>query len=204
MALQNVYSKGFKSVNLFEVSLIEDVKPDAAFYMDRFFMMFKMSPQVDGKFSPKENGISLKVSLEKALAFATSLRQMSYDKKIGAFTIFSDLSKSQYANGSTEKKSCSVSQFNQDVKTNNGVIQHRKISVSIASSNKQKPLNISMFPEEGVAMARYIEFIAEKGIEKEFEFKSSNRPKYSNNGNSQKMDAPMDDSSGPFSSEEMM
>ena len=58
MAIRNIFSKGFKNTSLFEVSLVEDITPDLPTYAERFFMFFKMSPQIDGKFSPKENSVS--------------------------------------------------------------------------------------------------------------------------------------------------
>lgn len=197
MAIRNIFSKGFKNTSLFEVSLVEDITPDLPSYAERFFMFFKMSPQIDGKFSPKENSISLKVSLEKAMAFATSLKYTSLDQKIGAFSIYSDTSKSQHTNGQSETKSCSVSQFTSNVKTKNGEIQQRKISISINSSKLQKPLGIAIFPEEGMAISRYIEIIAEKGIEKEFQFKSNNTPQITNNS-TQRMDVPDQFDNTPF------
>ena len=48
-----------------------------------------------------------------------------------------------------------------------------------------------------MAISRYIEIIAEKGIEKEFQFKSNNTPQITNNS-TQRMDVPDQFDNTPF------
>jgi hypothetical protein len=140
-------------------------------FQSRYFMFIKFVPgvksdtSVTGKTYDHKSGITFKVEVEKAFAFAFALSQFAlgkgkvYDDQFGAFTISADASKSQYGSDNAAKKFLVINYFNYQ-KTGKTVIS------VLASSNNQK-ISYFMSPYEATAMSDVLKYMATKCLELE-------------------------------------
>jgi hypothetical protein len=170
LALNNIISRNFPGINVFNVSLVEDNEPKD--YHNRFFMFIKAVPSVKSDQSPTgrsydNNGaITFKLEAEKALGLSFALIQYAngkgkaYDEGFGSFQIFADTSKSQYGGSGGSKKSMTV-KMDVNSKTNKAVIN------MLFSQEGSKPVAFYLTPYESYSLGTIIEFVSIKCIEYE-------------------------------------
>lgn len=166
--LQNIYSRSFPANNLFEVSLVKDTNPELPFYKNRYFAFLSLTPGAQNEQGQrtfnKDGKITLKAECEKLFALANSIRAyVRGQMQIGQFAIFTDSSKSNYGGGTV--KTIFAGQFDQ--KQQNSEQTAKKIALSF-KTGQNKPIGLFWSPAEAVAVASIIDFIADKGLELDF------------------------------------
>lgn len=189
--LRNLMGKGFKFNNLFEVQLIEDIKPELNQYSEKYFMFFsgKRKNQETGKWgTEQQNHISIKISFEKALAFANSIKMVANGKPT-LFQIYADMNKSEFKsnnqqynngqhNGQAEIKTLKVSSYPSKKDDPNSI---KYIGLNFTSNKKEK-INIGMTIEDAYSVITYIEKYVDEGIKFENSFRMNFKPQISNGG----------------------
>lgn len=187
--LQNVYSKSFPANNLFEASLVKDGDPDLPFYKPRFFMFLSLTPggqtEQGGRTFNRDGRITLKADYEKVMALANSIRAFArgQGQALGQFAIFADSSKSGFGGGGGIK-SCFVGEFAQ--KSQQGGQDKRMVALSF-KSGQNKPLGLFWSPSEAMAVADVLDFLANKGLELDFDSRQNSvgQPRQSGGGQRQ-------------------
>ena len=176
---RNVMSKSFKSNVLFQISLMEEMSPKSS-YEEKYFLFFSMMPKGTENGVEKyvrSGSVSMKVTLEKALAFAYALKYKSIGNKIGEFSIFTDSTKSDYAGASGGvKKQCTVNRYSSKRNIGGKEEEIPQVSVTINATGGGSKLSHPMHPEEGLAIARIIEMIIEDGIKLELDYRKNQKP----------------------------
>lgn len=175
LALNNIISRNFSGINVFNVSVVEETEPKE--YHTRFFMFIKAIPSGKSDNSPtgrtynSEGSVTFKVEVEKALALSFALKQYAsgkgkaYDDSFDNFTIFADMSKSQYNNGGGDKKSMIV-KMGQNNKTNKSVIN---ILFSQGDGQGKKVVAFFMTPYEAYSLGSVIEYLSFKCLDFELQ-----------------------------------
>lgn len=168
MALNNVISRSISGTSVFSVSVVEETEPKE--YQNRFFMFIKGVPGIKSDNSPTgrsydmTNAVTFKVDAEKALAMSFALQQLangkgkSYDDAFGSYTIFADMSKSQYGTGG--KKSLSVKM---------GSNKDGKGIINIFLTHDTHKVTIFLTAYEAYGAGKVIEYLALKCIEYELQ-----------------------------------
>lgn len=174
MALNNIISRNFPGINVFNISLVEETEPKD--FHTRFFMFIKAIPSIKsdssstGRSYDNNSAITFKVEAEKALALSFALKQYAngkgkaYDSEFGSFQIYADMSKSQFNSGgnSGNKKSMTI-QMGVNSKTNKANIN------MIFSQESAKPVAFFLTPYEAYSLGTIIEYISLKCIEYEMQ-----------------------------------
>lgn len=161
MAVENVFNKNFPGSNVFEISLVRDTDPDLPFYKDRYFFFCSTIPgsrtDSGGRTYNKDGRITMKVEIQKLLAFATHLKWVVLrgEKAVGQYKIFSDSSNSQYGDGS--KKQFYTSDWTPEGKA-------RMVGVAM-KSGENKPTGYLALPADAYAIAEIMEAMAKKALE---------------------------------------
>jgi len=175
LALNNIISRNFSGINVFNISVVEETEPKE--YHTRFFMFIKAIPSGKSDTSPtgrtynSEGSVTFKVEVEKALALAFALKQYAsgkgkaYDDNFDNFTIFADMSKSQYNGGGGDKKSMIV-KMGQNNKTNKSVIN---ILFSQGDGQNKKVVAFFMTPYEAHSLGSVIEYLSFKCLDFELQ-----------------------------------
>ena len=166
--LTNIFSKSFTSANLFEFSLVRYDDPNLPFYKPRYFTFFSFIPGVqdqNGRTFDRSQKIIMKVSLEKVLSIAYSIKAVvnRYNQTVYPnYSIQTDSSRSAYG-GNSGFKMCFCSEFT-DKKNK------RKISFSI-KANQNQPFGITLEPVEALALADIFELVGKHGLKLELNTK---------------------------------
>jgi len=184
---RNLIGKGFKFNNLFEIQLIEDIRPDLNQYSEKYFFFIsgKRKNAETGKWGTEpQNNISFKVSFEKALALANSIKMVASGKPT-LFQLYADMSKSEYKtnnnqqySGQPEIKTLKVSSYPSKKEDPNSI---KYIGLNFTSNKKEK-INIGMTIEDAYSVITYIEKYVDEGIKFENSFRMNFKPQISNGG----------------------
>ena len=184
MALNNVITRSISGTSVFNVSIVEETEPKD--YQNRFFMFIKGVPGIRSETSPTgrtydmNSAITFKVEAEKALAMSYALLQMAsgkgkaYEEMFGPYTIFADMSKSNYGSGGKKSLNVRMGQNNKDGKA--------IVNIYLTHDNTKVAINMSAY--EAYGASKMLEFLALKCME--FELKSPGMVVKNQNGFQQK------------------